>query len=302
MFNKIEPLILKQQRLTILVKLLIVMSVACLIGCLITMATVMSIWFLGAAIVSVLTILWCRNRVDQYTQEIHDLRDAMKHTDLPPATIELIEGREEQVAKPDELVQTQGVDVAAQLQNENMVELLDEASVMELSEVKDIQSIEESDELSQLVDTLVEDVLAADNVESIISEVTEDELVTDVMTTVELNHETDEEKITECQTNEMKSLDELMVEQIKLIVDNHALTTKKVGKYLDVKSEHAKIRLKLTGRKKYVLTFLTEEEIEALAVMSEIPAKTEKFTTRVMVSDPSDLEPLTPYLQSILSR
>ncbi|MFD0770332.1 3'-5' exonuclease [Bacillus sp. CGMCC 1.60114] len=73
--------------------------------------------------------------------------------------------------------------------------------------------------------------------------------------------------------------------------DTTAIRSVCVGSYLDIKALHSFIRIKLKGRKKYVLTNKEQEEIVAMYpnVICEPATKSEWGVTRIMIDQPEDV-------------
>lgn len=71
-----------------------------------------------------------------------------------------------------------------------------------------------------------------------------------------------------------------------------------VGSYMDIKAFYPIIRLKVKGRKKYVLTAKTEQEVLAAypAVMCETALKSEIGVTRIMIKCLDDIARLEAYI------
>lgn len=90
--------------------------------------------------------------------------------------------------------------------------------------------------------------------------------------------------------------EERAYEIVKEILENHNKDTTvirhgSVGNYLDVKAMSSFVRMKLKGRKRYILTHKEQDEIAALYsnVICEAAMKSEWGLTRIMIDQPEDL-------------
>ncbi|MGG0188547.1 3'-5' exonuclease [Bacillus rhizoplanae] len=90
--------------------------------------------------------------------------------------------------------------------------------------------------------------------------------------------------------------EERAYEIVKEILEKHNKDTTVirhvcVGNYLDIKALYSFVRIKLKGRKKYVLTNKEQEEIVAVfpTVTCEPATKSELGVTRIMIDQPEDL-------------
>ena len=81
------------------------------------------------------------------------------------------------------------------------------------------------------------------------------------------------------------------------------LSFKTVGKYLTIYlKSRVMIRLKLTGRKHYVLTYLSQAEVEALGLVFDTPAKSEAYTSRVQFTSIAVLAQLEAQIVELYNR
>ncbi|WP_273325747.1 exonuclease domain-containing protein [Vallitalea guaymasensis] len=86
------------------------------------------------------------------------------------------------------------------------------------------------------------------------------------------------------------------LENVKSILTKHArdisyLRYNHTGQYFDIKAFYSLVRLKLQGRKQYILTKHTEEEINKVSneFICEKAVKSETGITRILFSDPNQL-------------
>ncbi|MCU7191249.1 hypothetical protein [Turicibacter sanguinis] len=75
------------------------------------------------------------------------------------------------------------------------------------------------------------------------------------------------------------------------------LTVKMVGNYFTIyTNKKVLLRCKLTGRKQYILTHLSQEEVEGLGLDFEAPSKSESYTSRVTFKSLAVLKELDSYI------
>ena len=148
-----------------------------------------------------------------------------------------------------------------------------------------------ADEVEAALEALVEEGQQLTQIEEIVV-INESSQIEDVEVTEleEIQEETEAAKLDDVQEESAQqtlSLEEQVFETIKMILRmNHCevenLSFKTVGKYLTIYlKSRVMMRLKLTGRKHYVLTYLSQAEVEALGLVFDTPAKSEAYTSRV---------------------
>ncbi|WP_242225395.1 3'-5' exonuclease [Bacillus cereus group sp. BfR-BA-01380] len=103
-------------------------------------------------------------------------------------------------------------------------------------------------------------------------------------------------KIGEEKKKDTTKEEERAYEIVKEILEKHnkdttVIRSASVGNYLDVKAMYSFVRMKLKGRKRYVLTNKEQDEIVALYpnVICEAATKSEWGLTRIMIDGPEDL-------------
>ena len=143
------------------------------------------------------------------------------------------------------------------------------------------------------------------------TEVEETQEETEVTEVEETQEETEAEKLDDVQEESAQqtlSLEEQVFETIKMILRmNHCevenLSFKTVGKYLTIYlKSRVMMRLKLTGRKHYVLTYLSQAEVEALGLVFDTPAKSEAYTSRVQFTSITVLAQLEAQIVELYNR
>lgn len=154
---------------------------------------------------------------------------------------------------------------------------MDELQSLETQEQEDLEEVkilEEDDEETSLENSLVD--------ESNVFEIKTEEEALPV----------DSKDATADETTETTSDEELSLEgQVFQVIANiltknqcqvDVLSFKTVSNYLTIYVKNRVfMRIKLTGRKQYVLTYLSQAEVEALGLTYEEPSKSEAYTSRV---------------------
>ena len=182
------------------------------------------------------------------------------------------------------------VEEGQQLTQIEEIVVMNDSSQTEDVEVTELEEIQEETEATELEETQEE------------TEVTEVE---------ETQEETEAEKLDDVQEESAQqtlSLEEQVFETIKMILRmNHCevenLSFKTVGKYLTIYlKSRVMMRLKLTGRKHYVLTYLSQAEVEALGLVFDTPAKSEAYTSRVQFTSIAVLAQLEAQIVELYNR
>ena len=194
------------------------------------------------------------------------------------------------------------VEEGQQLTQIEEIVVINESSQIEDVEVTELEEIQEETEATELEETQEE-------TEATKLEETQEE--TEATEVEETQEETEAEKLDDVQEESAQqtlSLEEQVFETIKMILRmNHCevenLSFKTVGKYLTIYlKSRVMIRLKLTGRKHYVLTYLSQAEVEALGLVFDTPAKSEAYTSRVQFTSIAVLAQLEAQIVELYNR
>ncbi len=194
------------------------------------------------------------------------------------------------------------VEEGQQLTQIEEIVVINESSQIEDVEVTELEEIQEETEVTELEGTQEE--TEATEVEEIQEE-------TEATEVEEIQEETEAEKLDDVQEESAQqtlSLEEQVFETIKMILRmNHCevenLSFKTVGKYLTIYlKSRVMMRLKLTGRKHYVLTYLSQAEVEALGLVFDTPAKSEAYTSRVQFTSIAVLAQLEAQIVELYNR
>ena len=206
------------------------------------------------------------------------------------------------------------VEEGQQLTQIEEIVVINESSQIEDVEVTELEEIQEETEATELEENQEE--TEATELEEIQEETEATELEetqeeTEVTEVEETQEETEAEKLDDVQEESAQqtlSLEEQVFETIKMILRmNHCevenLSFKTVGKYLTIYlKSRVMMRLKLTGRKHYVLTYLSQAEVEALGLVFDTPAKSEAYTSRVQFTSIAVLAQLEAQIVELYNR
>ena len=194
------------------------------------------------------------------------------------------------------------VEEGQQLTQIEEIVVINESSQIEDVEVTELEEIQEETEATKLEET---------QEETEATELEETQEETEVTEVEETQEETEAEKLDDVQEESAQqtlSLEEQVFETIKMILRmNHCevenLSFKTVGKYLTIYlKSRVMMRLKLTGRKHYVLTYLSQAEVEALGLVFDTPAKSEAYTSRVQFTSITVLAQLEAQIVELYNR
>ena len=194
------------------------------------------------------------------------------------------------------------VEEGQQLTQIEEIVVINESSQIEDVEVTELEEIQEETEATEVEGTQEE--TEATEVEEIQEE-------TEATEVEEIQEETEAAKLDDVQEESAQqtlSLEEQVFETIKMILRmNHCevenLSFKTVGKYLTIYlKSRVMMRLKLTGRKHYVLTYLSQAEVEALGLVFDTPAKSEAYTSRVQFTSIAVLAQLEAQIVELYNR
>ena len=181
----------------------------------------------------------------------------------------------------------------------------------EATEVEEIQEETEATEVEEIQEETEATELEETQEETEATELEETQEETEVTEVEETQEETEAEKLDDVQEESAQqtlSLEEQVFETIKMILRmNHCevenLSFKTVGKYLTIYlKSRVMMRLKLTGRKHYVLTYLSQAEVEALGLVFDTPAKSEAYTSRVQFTSIAVLAQLEAQIVELYNR
>ncbi len=177
-----------------------------------------------------------------------------------------------------------------------------------LTELETMEKVVETNELDEVIEAI--EVTESEAVEEV-TEMIELEQVEEETQMTELEIVEEVTKMTEIEAVEEEvtlSLEEQVFETVKMILRmNHCeienLSFKIVGNYLTIYLKNrVMMRLKLTGRKQYILTFLSQAEVEALGLIFEAPSKSEVYNSRVQFTSIAVLAQLEAQIVKLYER
>ena len=190
------------------------------------------------------------------------------------------------------------VEEGQQLTQVEEIVVMNDPSQTEEVEVTELEETQEETEATELEET------EAAKLEDV-QEETEAAKLEDVQKEIKV---TELEDVQEESAQQTLSLEEQVFETIKMILRmNHCevenISFKTVGKYLTIYlKSRVMMRLKLTGRKHYVLTYLSQAEVEALGLVFDTPAKSEAYTSRVQFTSIAILAQLEAQIVELYNR
>ena len=224
------------------------------------------------------------------------------------AALEALVEEGQQLTQIEEIVV---INESSQIEDVEVTEL---EEIQEETEVTELEGTQEETEATKLEETQEETEateLEETQEETEVTEVEETQEETEVTEVEETQEETEAEKLDDVQEESAQqtlSLEEQVFETIKMILRmNHCevenLSFKTVGKYLTIYlKSRVMMRLKLTGRKHYVLTYLSQAEVEALGLVFDTPAKSEAYTSRVQFTSIAVLAQLEAQIVELYNR
>ena len=232
------------------------------------------------------------------------------------AALEALVEEGQQLTQIEEIVvmndssQTEDVEVT-ELEETEATEVEEIQEETEATELEETQEETEATKLEETQEETEATEVEETQEETEVTEVEETQEETEVTEVEETQEETEAEKLDDVQEESAQqtlSLEEQVFETIKMILRmNHCevenLSFKTVGKYLTIYlKSRVMMRLKLTGRKHYVLTYLSQAEVEALGLVFDTPAKSEAYTSRVQFTSIAVLAQLEAQIVELYNR
>ena len=224
------------------------------------------------------------------------------------AALEALVEEGQQLTQIEEIVV---INESSQIEDVEVTELEEIQEETEATELEEIQEETEATELEETQEETEATKLEETQEETEATELEETQEETEVTEVEETQEETEAEKLDDVQEESAQqtlSLEEQVFETIKMILRmNHCevenLSFKTVGKYLTIYlKSRVMMRLKLTGRKHYVLTYLSQAEVEALGLVFDTPAKSEAYTSRVQFTSIAVLAQLEAQIVELYNR
>ncbi|EGC92454.1 hypothetical protein HMPREF9402_2549 [Turicibacter sp. HGF1] len=177
-------------------------------------------------------------------------------------------------------------------------EITDLTEVEVTEEITDLTEVEVTEEITDLTE-----VEATEEITDL-TEVEVKEEITD-LTEVKVSEEGSplehENEVVSGSVEPVSIEDEILLTVTQMIKTEYdlmdELTVKMVGNYFTIyTNKKVLLRCKLTGRKQYILTHLSQEEVEGLGLDFEAPSKSESYTSRVTFKSLAVLKELDSYI------
>ncbi|CUM72691.1 DNA polymerase III subunit epsilon [Turicibacter sanguinis] len=177
-------------------------------------------------------------------------------------------------------------------------EITDLTEVEATEEITDLTEVEATEEITDLTEVEVTEEITD------LTEVEVSEEITD-LTEVEVSEEGSplehENEVVSGSVEPISIEDEILLTVTQMIKTEYdlmdELTVKMVGNYFTIyTNKKVLLRCKLTGRKQYILTHLSQEEVEGLGLDFEAPSKSESYTSRVTFKSLAVLKELDSYI------
>ena len=189
-------------------------------------------------------------------------------------------------------------------------EITDLTEVEVTGEITDLTEVEVTGEITDLTEVEVtEEITDLTEVEATeeITDLTEVEVKEEItdLTEVKVSEEGSplehENEVVSGSVEPVSIEDEILLTVTQMIKTEYdlmdELTVKMVGNYFTIyTNKKVLLRCKLTGRKQYILTHLSQEEVEGLGLDFEAPSKSESYTSRVTFKSLAVLKELDSYI------
>ena len=189
-------------------------------------------------------------------------------------------------------------------------EITDLTEVEVTEEITDLTEVEVTGEITDLTEVEVtEEITDLTEVEATeeITDLTEVEVKEEItdLTEVKVSEEGSplehENEVVSGSVEPVSIEDEILLTVTQMIKTEYdlmdELTVKMVGNYFTIyTNKKVLLRCKLTGRKQYILTHLSQEEVEGLGLDFEAPSKSESYTSRVTFKSLAVLKELDSYI------
>ncbi|MTK70417.1 hypothetical protein GMA57_10920 [Turicibacter sanguinis] len=189
-------------------------------------------------------------------------------------------------------------------------EITDLTEVEVTGEITDLTEVEVTEEITDLTEVEVtEEITDLTEVEATeeITDLTEVEVTEEItdLTEVKVSEEGSplehENEVVSGSVEPVSIEDEILLTVTQMIKTEYdlmdELTVKMVGNYFTIyTNKKVLLRCKLTGRKQYILTHLSQEEVEGLGLDFEAPSKSESYTSRVTFKSLAVLKELDSYI------
>ncbi|MTH06573.1 hypothetical protein GL288_04545 [Turicibacter sanguinis] len=165
-------------------------------------------------------------------------------------------------------------------------------------EITDLTEVEVTEEITDLTEVEVTGEITDLTEVEVTEEITD---LTEVKVSEEGSPLEHENEVVSGSVEPVSIEDEILLTVTQMIKTEYdlmdELTVKMVGNYFTIyTNKKVLLRCKLTGRKQYILTHLSQEEVEGLGLDFEAPSKSESYTSRVTFKSLAVLKELDSYI------
>ncbi len=165
-------------------------------------------------------------------------------------------------------------------------------------EITDLTEVEVTEEITDLTEVEVTEEITDLTEVEVTEEITD---LTEVKVSEEGSPLEHENEVVSGSVEPVSIEDEILLTVTQMIKTEYdlmdELTVKMVGNYFTIyTNKKVLLRCKLTGRKQYILTHLSQEEVEGLGLDFEAPSKSESYTSRVTFKSLAVLKELDSYI------
>ena len=165
-------------------------------------------------------------------------------------------------------------------------------------EITDLTEVEVTGEITDLTEVEVTEEITDLTEVEVTEEITD---LTEVKVSEEGSPLEHENEVVSGSVEPVSIEDEILLTVTQMIKTEYdlmdELTVKMVGNYFTIyTNKKVLLRCKLTGRKQYILTHLSQEEVEGLGLDFEAPSKNESYTSRVTFKSLAVLKELDSYI------
>ncbi|MTM24718.1 hypothetical protein GMA87_10335 [Turicibacter sanguinis] len=177
-------------------------------------------------------------------------------------------------------------------------EITDLTEVEVTGEITDLTEVEVTEEITDLTEVEATDEITDLTEVEVTEEITD---LTEVKVSEEGSPLEHENEVVSGSVEPVSIEDEILLTVTQMIKTEYdlmdELTVKMVGNYFTIyTNKKVLLRCKLTGRKQYILTHLSQEEVEGLGLDFEAPSKSESYTSRVTFKSLAVLKELDSYI------
>ncbi|MTL54038.1 hypothetical protein GMA47_09315 [Turicibacter sanguinis] len=177
-------------------------------------------------------------------------------------------------------------------------EITDLTEVEVTGEITDLTEVEVTEEITDLTEVEVTEEITDLTEVEVTEEITD---LTEVKVSEEGSPLEHENEVVSGSVEPVSIEDEILLTVTQMIKTEYdlmdELTVKMVGNYFTIyTNKKVLLRCKLTGRKQYILTHLSQEEVEGLGLDFEAPSKSESYTSRVTFKSLAVLKELDSYI------